>query len=340
MGERVDRAAIVGIRLDHAVQKLATSEPKIWIVGYGERHALDSEVLRPVVFTSPTQLLLEVRRHLWRPRPGPIPIVPSHAVDSRTHAYRSHRRALSSAYSVEQMIREFVGGYASCANPNQFMIVGVGLSNCLLGAGTDNLCKPDPKPSHTWVEDHGEAMADLIDDLKAWNDGNYDNNTEIRAAWDMEPGFSTFLRADEWMHGYDDNADWALIYNNTADGCFDTRVFDSAVNKNCSNGFDFERLWHLTEVHENLDYPQIYWDGSGYAKQDIQAMRIDEYGYHAHSDGLYFWGAMAGQNTANDTPQKAHADLWNELNVPPAGEHDPNHAAQDPIDYAKHCSSA
>jgi len=83
-------------------------------------------------------------------------------------------------------------------------------------------------------------------------------------------------------------------------------------------------MFHLTEGHTTLEFPQIY-----STTLAIQWMRLEEYANHAAGSSLFFLGAMGGEGTPNNTTHGAHQSLWTELNLPsPPNAHSPNHATQ------------
>ncbi len=163
----------------------------------------------------------------------------------------------------------------------------------------------------------------------------YNGETAARGAYDAEPAWSTFSRANlNWMHGYDaTNAGYTLLGNFSADGCPTGRTYNLTSNVACTSttyGWYQSSLWHLQRYHwETLPFPQIY-----NSSMDRQWMRIEEYGNHVQNNGLTFWGVMAGAGTPYNTAHSGHQALWGELNQPsPSSAHSPNHAAQN-IYYA------
>ena len=128
------------------------------------------------------------------------------------------------------------------------------------------------------------------------------------------------------MHGYDFDGpnSYALLANYSADGCPATRVYNSTANGSCNNGWSQFWMFHLTEGHTTLEFPQIY-----STTLAIQWMRLEEYANHAAGSSLFFLGAMGGEGTPNNTTHGAHQSLWTELNLPsPPNAHSPNHATQ------------
>jgi hypothetical protein len=120
----------------------------------------------------------------------------------------------------------------------------------------------------------------------------------------MEPPWSDKAKAEAWIEGYDDATTAFLLGNYSADGCPKTRVYNSSVNGGCFGNWDQQKMWHMSDEHMVLLLPQIYNEDMA-----IEWMRIDEYGYHAQGSGVYFTGAMGGQNTDNNTAHLAHLSL-------------------------------
>lgn len=233
----------------------------------------------------------------------------------------------NTAQSVLAVAKDFVDGYDTCADPGQFIIVGLGVSNCSIGGGTGDCDGNQSYKTAAWISGHGAALAAVVEDLNDWIYPNYADHVYARGAWDMEPSWSSKGKAEDWIVGHDQATTALLLGNFAADGCPKTRVYNSTANGSCNNDWGQQKMWHMSNVHQVLVFPQIY-------KEDmaIQWMRIEEYGNHAQSDGLYFTGAMGGQNTDNNTAHLAHLDLWDELNNPSG--HSPNHGAQATMNYA------
>jgi hypothetical protein len=71
----------------------------------------------------------------------------------------------NTADSVLAVAKDFVDGYDTCAGTGQFMIIGIGVSNCSIGGGT-GICDGDQAYKTTaWLNGHGAALADVVDDL-------------------------------------------------------------------------------------------------------------------------------------------------------------------------------
>lgn len=223
--------------------------------------------------------------------------------------------------SVKALVKDFIEGYDTCADPGEYLVVGVGVSNCSIGGGNSECPGGQSYKTNAWVEAHGAKLAEIIDDIRVWMDPYYLDHAAVRGAWDMEPAWASYSKTDLWMDGYEDGTLWSLLGNYSSDGCEDSRVYNSAVDQNCANGYKYSSMWHLVDQHVVEEIPQIYTES-----QAIRWMRIEEYGNHAKGNGLYFIGVMAGEGTSNDTVHKAHEELWDELNNP-AG-HSPNHASQ------------
>jgi hypothetical protein len=150
--------------------------------------------------------------------------------------------AYATTTGVRDLVRAFIRGYHGCASGAIFMRLGVGISNCLIGGASATVCQSSP--AETWVRDHGEAWGLMVNGLRTWvvNNG-YNARVAIYAGWDMEPSWSSFARADAWMHGFDFDAPngAALHANFSADGC--------PPYGSCSNGWTQFRMWHESWEH-------------------------------------------------------------------------------------------
>ena len=100
--------------------------------------------------------------------------------------------------------------YAFCrTNSRHRLIIGVGTSNSTIDGRSD-----------AWVRAHGDAWSRTVESLASWANGNFPGHAQIVGAWDVEPSWSSFAKAEQWMHGYDGNAGRRLLHvNSSADGC-------------------------------------------------------------------------------------------------------------------------
>ena len=179
---------------------------------------------------------------------------------------------------IAQTVQNFVRGYAYCrTNSRQRLLIGVGTSNSAIDHHSDS-----------WIQGHGQAWATMVRNLQAWAGRYYPGHAQIYAAWDFEPSWSTFAKADKWMHGYDITPGRRPLYANaSADGCPTT----TATNGPCNNGWTQNRVWHLAWRHAPaMPIPQIY-ATSGVNAHQWQL--IDLWATTAQRDGMYFYGTMS-----------------------------------------------
>jgi hypothetical protein len=213
---------------------------------------------------------------------------------------------------VGNLVKAFIQGYDGCASGSIFMRLGVGTSNCLIdpNAPDSNCVSSASYKTSTWVRNHGKAWGQMVNSLGTWiaNTGHGDR-VYTYAAWDTEPAWSSFARADAWMHGYDFDApnEYALFANFSADGCPTGTALNATTNYSCANGWTLYRMWHEAWDHApSWPFPQIY--SSSLAQQWL---RIGEYGYHAQYCCMSFIGALAqyASCSCSNTPKQAHDQL-------------------------------
>jgi hypothetical protein len=211
---------------------------------------------------------------------------------------------------IAATVREFARGYVFCRQSSSYrLLIGVGTSNSSIDSKSDQ-----------WVYGHGRAWATMVRDLSAWASQTYPGHVRIYGAWDAEPSWSSYAKADRWMHGYDDVSGARPLHaNNSADGCPQR----SSENGSCNNGWNQRAVWHLSWQHDPaLPIPQIYATSGANARQWHM---LDAYGYRHHRDGMTFFGVMS-QWTAcrqtssscsgiNATPHEAYDMLLRELHT-------------------------
>ena len=204
-----------------------------------------------------------------------------------------------STAQISTRVKDFIRGYTFCRQSSSYrLLMGVGTSN----SGIDGR-------SATWLRNHGKTWASMVHHLAAWANRYYPM-TQVFAAWDAEPSWSTYGKAHEWMYGYDVlyPARRALYANFSADGCPTT----TATNGACNNGWNQYKVWHLAWEHDpSLTIPQIYGTSGVNAKQ---WQLIDEWATHNRGDGIFFYGVMSqagacaqvgGCSGTNNTPHRA-----------------------------------
>ena len=178
---------------------------------------------------------------------------------------------------ISNLAKDFIRGYAFCRQSSSYrLLIGVGTSNSTIDSR-----------STEWLRNHGKAWAAMVHQLADWA-GRFYPMTQVNAAWDAEPSWSTYDKAHEWMYGYDVlyPSRRALYANFSADGCPTT----TATNGSCKNGWNQYAMWHLAWEHDpSLTIPQIYATNGVNAKQ---WQLIDEWATHNRDDGILFYGVM------------------------------------------------
>ncbi|MBN2622879.1 MAG: hypothetical protein JXA83_05915 [Acidimicrobiales bacterium] len=209
---------------------------------------------------------------------------------------------------IGERIKSVVRGFAYCRqNSSHRLLIGVGTSNSAIDGRSD-----------AWLRAHGAAWARGVRDVAAWADANFPGHAQIYAAWDFEPSWSTYGKAEMWMRGYDTTSGRRLLFANaSADGC----PTASASNGPCNNGWNQHRVWHLAWEHDpSLPIPQIYTTSGNQARQ---WQLIDLWSTTAVGDGMYFYGSMTqwgacqqvgGCAGVDNTPHQGNDQLRNWLN--------------------------
>jgi hypothetical protein len=209
---------------------------------------------------------------------------------------------------IQNTVKAVIRGYAYCRSNRSFVLqIGVGTSNSAIDGRTTS-----------WLHAHGAAWARGVRDLAAWANTYYPGVAQVFGAWDPEPGYSSFSKADAWINGYDATSGRrAMFVNASADGCSWRRADNSA----CDNGWNQWAMWHVAWQHDpSLPIPQIYrTDGI----QATQWKYIDLWGTLAKGDGMYFYGVLAQSGACSqvggcagidNTPHEAHDQLLWVLN--------------------------
>ncbi len=187
---------------------------------------------------------------------------------------------------IAQTVQSFIRGYAYCrTNTSLRILVGVGISNSTIDRDTTG-----------WVTNHGKAWASMAGSLHRWAAKYYPGYAQVYGAWDFEPSWSSFAKADAWMNGYSATAGRPLLFaNSSADGCPTT----TATNGPCNNGWNQQTVWHLAWQHQaSLPMPQIY-ATSGVNAHQWQL--IDLWATVYKRDGMTFVGTMSQLGACRQT---------------------------------------
>lgn len=209
---------------------------------------------------------------------------------------------------IGEMVKDFVRGYAWCRTGGQQILVGMGTST----SGADN--KPDE-----WMADHGHVWASVVKAVSDWADLTYPGIALVYGAWDAEPSWSAFSKADMWMQGYNAWPENRSVHvHMSADGC----PRNSSDDGPCSNGWSQYLVWRAAWQYDpSLPMPQIYAFSGVNARQ---WQKIDEYGARYQGDGITFYGLMTqygacmqvgGCDATGNLPHMGHEQLLAELNL-------------------------
>jgi len=211
-------------------------------------------------------------------------------------------------YQIAHAVKEFVRGYATCRqDPNFRLLIGIGTSNSGIDARTDD-----------WLYAHGRVWGNMVRDMATWAATYYPFHAQIFGAWDFEPSWSQFGKAESWMHGYDLTDGRPGIYiNASADGC----PTQTAVNQPCNNGWNQWEMWHLAWQHNSgMPFPQIYATSGVNARQ---WQLVDLYAATHQASFMFFFGTMTqaeacrqngGCSGTDNTNHQAQSFMLNWLN--------------------------
>lgn len=149
--------------------------------------------------------------------------------------------------AVKQYIRGFIVGAATAGKTGRLW----------LGVGTNN--------SGSYVTAvHGKAWASMMTALQTWLDASgVTQKVFLRAASDIELGYSTPEKASSWIDAYNASNSFNFLYNyGDAQGCPQSGATD--VSQKCSGkvGWTQDKV-----IRSGLLLPEIYATSGGNAKQ-------------------------------------------------------------------------
>jgi hypothetical protein len=211
---------------------------------------------------------------------------------------------------IGELVKEFVRGYVWCRRGGQQILIGMGTSNSVVNNKADR-----------WLAGHGNTWARVVRHVNDWAQVTYPGTARIYGAWDAEPSWSAYSKADMWMQGYNGfPGNRPLHAQFSADGCPRDRSDGGA----CNNGWNQRGVWRLAWWYDPaLPMPQIYANSGVNARQ---WQKIDEYGARHHNDGMVFSGVTTqhaacqqkgGCKGTSNLPHQGHNQLLSNLNSSP-----------------------
>jgi hypothetical protein len=215
---------------------------------------------------------------------------------------------------IGELVKDFIRGFAWCRRGGQQVLVGMGTSNSAFDRRADD-----------WLVGHGRAWAEVVRSVDDWVTQTYPGLARVYGAWDAEPSWSTYDKAEMWMQGYNGVPGRRPVHTHfSADGC----PRNSSDGGACNNGWNQHHLWRLSwEYDVSLPMPQIYATSGVNARQ---WQKIAEYGARHRGNGIVFGGAMTqwgacsqvgGCHLTNNMPHEAHNQLLWHLNSSPLTVH-------------------
>lgn len=212
----------------------------------------------------------------------------------------------ASVADIESAVKAFSDGYweGNQANPNAFVTIAIGTSNCGNGSGS-GACNPGTNLTYS----HGKAWADMIDNVYTYlvNRG-YTSKIQVAGAIDVEPDWNTVQNTKNWIDGYVDNTTKPYYNFGTCDGCPYTGEPVCA-----NNGGTINNSWTLEDVRyvswgevQSWPLPEIYRTDGINAQQWY---RISLYSYLCHNGSkIAFKGTMSTWQACQDTnPNQCHS---------------------------------
>lgn len=85
----------------------------------------------------------------------------------------------------------------------------------------------------------------MVDDVHAWVIAQgYDWQVDTHGGSDLEPGFSLYVKAHDWVEGYDSANSYLMFNYGSADGCPDDTT--GHQNNPCNNGWTQDGIQWLS----------------------------------------------------------------------------------------------
>ncbi len=214
-----------------------------------------------------------------------------------------------STAEIYDAARYFTSGYYYGSNNGSKII--------RLAIGTNN-----QNSAGTVTYAHGQAWAQLINDLNAWVKGTVANGKVFMyGANDIEPSYSTSNAAYNWVNGY--TSKWIapsyLLNYGAADGCKLSGTISSPGS--CNNNWTQEHVYYMSwGALPAYPLPEIYTTTGSQSKQWQQ---LSLYSYLAHGSRMDVVGSLSQSQACNqrggcvgtnNNPDNAWTQLWNALN--------------------------
>lgn len=157
---------------------------------------------------------------------------------------------------VEEAVRQYIGGYYSCAPSGAYIHVAVGVTN--YGNNT------------TVNGDHGKKWAEMVLGLQNWVETppSYTDKVEVLGAIDIEPSWGVPNDVIGWEQGYDNVNGRRSFYNyGTCDSCPYIYRYQDHSDWQLPNSWDLDQIWYASygpwsarvfpEIYTREDAPDI-----------------------------------------------------------------------------------
>lgn len=185
---------------------------------------------------------------------------------------------------VTGFVQSFAAGYAYCANAS-----GDANSKVTIVIATNN-----SGASSTVSASYGQTFHQLVNNTSSSIlPLSYGWRTLVVGGNDIEPGFSDYTHAQDWVNGYISTGGVALYSNASADGCPSSGGTPSGSTV-CTGTWTVENVYAINNGNNTLIIPQIYRQA-----QAEQWYRLSAYGYATRNHKIRFAAEMTQRHSCH-----------------------------------------
>ncbi|HEX8731262.1 MAG TPA: hypothetical protein VF725_04290 [Ktedonobacterales bacterium] len=214
---------------------------------------------------------------------------------------------------IEAAAVQFADGYWVCTGSDSTSVMQ-------LGVGTSNSWVGSYQPSYS----SGQSWANIVKSVQnTVNANGWESQVDVIGASDIEPGFSSYSAAYNWIQGYTSVDPAHYLDYGSADGCSTT---SNNPHGGCNNSWIMDNVWWVSwGAAPALAIPEIYCSAQASQWTEIALDGVQYHGGSVWYDGP--WDQYDLDYNTN-TSNQAWSQFWGDLNNQSSTAQTPKYSAE------------